>query len=72
MLRPPFTVARNTFESNGTFSAFFVMALALCQRPTLRTETISHLMWPHLENQKFGRSDQMPKNDVISGLMTDI
>jgi hypothetical protein len=33
MLRPPFTVARNTFESNGTFFAFFVMAVALASAP---------------------------------------
>jgi hypothetical protein len=25
MARPPFVVARNTFGSNGTFFAFFVM-----------------------------------------------
>jgi hypothetical protein len=30
----PLTVARNTLGSNGTFFAFFVMAVALCQRPT--------------------------------------
>jgi hypothetical protein len=70
------TVARNTLGSNGTFFAFFVMAVALCQRPTLRTETISHLLWLHEINQKFGRSEssvsQMPKNGGISGLMADI
>jgi hypothetical protein len=50
MLRPPFTVARNTFESNGTFFAFFVMAVAA---PVVAT------------NKKLGRSD-LNKNETTS------
>jgi hypothetical protein len=33
MLRPPFTVARNTFGSNGTFFSWVFITGALCDAP---------------------------------------